>query len=121
MLAEAIAALETAASLSGRHPWPMGQLCVAYAAADRSTDAQALQDELAARSRREYVQPSGFAILHAQLGHFAEAFEYLERAVAERDPLVIFLNVWPDLDPLRDDPRYQAIVRAVGFPEGSAS
>lgn len=121
MLAEAIAALETAASLSGRHPWPVAGLCIAYAAAGRSTDAQALHDELAARSRREYVQPSGFAALYAQLGRIGEAFEYLERAVAERDPLVVAMNVWPDLDPLRDDPRYHAIVRAVGWPEGSAS
>ena len=30
-LAEAIAALETAASVSGRHPWPVAGLCVAWA------------------------------------------------------------------------------------------
>lgn len=116
MLAEAIAALETAAALSGRHPWPVGALCSAYAAAGRPADAQALHDELAERSRRGYVQPSAFAMLYAQLERIDEAFEHLERAVAERDPIVCFVNVWPEIDPLRDDPRYQAIVRAVGWP-----
>ena len=57
-----------------------------------------------------------FAIVYAQLGERDAAFEWLEKAYEERAGPLIFLNVNPAWDPLRDDPRFQALVRRVGLP-----
>jgi serine/threonine protein kinase/tetratricopeptide (TPR) repeat protein len=45
-----------------------------------------------------------------------EAFRYLERSVAEPHPASYTIEIEPDLDPLRSDPRFAQIVKKVGFP-----
>ena len=45
-----------------------------------------------------------------------KAFEWLEKAYKERIQLWN-IKVIPDWDPLRDDPRFQDILRRMNFPE----
>jgi hypothetical protein len=53
---------------------------------------------------------------NAQLGDPDEAFKWLARAREIRDPgLTGNVYVDPILDPLRTDPRYDALVRDLGF------
>ena len=50
------------------------------------------------------------------LGDTAAAIRELERAVAERDPLVVDLAVDPRLDPLRRHPEFVRILDGLRFP-----
>jgi serine/threonine protein kinase len=54
------------------------------------------------------------AEIHAHLGEFDAAFEWLEKAYAERNQMenLIFDECW---DPLRDDPRFKALLKRVGL------
>ena len=65
---------------------------------------------------------SGFSYVNALhlavIGETEEAMTLLERAYEERDPLLINAKTEPRLDPLRPDPRFQDLLRRVGFPEG---
>ena len=45
-----------------------------------------------------------------RLGEYELAMENLEKAFAEGDPLAIYMNQWPMLDPLRENPRFQALL-----------
>jgi hypothetical protein len=58
----------------------------------------------------------GIALVHAGLGEKDQAFEWLERAYAERDKGMLFLLVDQTLDPLRSDPRFDDLVRRMNFP-----
>ncbi len=58
------------------------------------------------------------AFLSAMIGETEEAMTWLERAYEERDPLLLLANVEPLLDPLRSDPRFEDLLRRIGFPEG---
>ncbi len=42
---------------------------------------------------------------------------WLERAYEEREPLLLNAKTDPILDPLRSDPRFQDLLRRIGFPE----
>ena len=47
----------------------------------------------------------------------AEAIAQLDLAYRERDPRMVLLNVSPWFDPLRNEPRFQTLVRRLDFPE----
>jgi len=55
--------------------------------------------------------PMILAFLYTQVGDHARAIDNLERAYELHDGDMIFIRVTPTLDPLRSDPRFQALVR----------
>ncbi len=57
------------------------------------------------------------AILSALIGETEEGMTWLERAYEERDPLLVQAKIDPQIDPLRSDPRFQDLLRRIGFPE----
>ncbi len=59
----------------------------------------------------------GIAQQSAVIGETEEAMTWLERAYEEREPMLVFAKVSPSLDPLRSDPRFQDLLRRIGFPE----
>jgi TolB-like protein len=48
------------------------------------------------------------------LGDRAAALDWLEKSYESRDYWLLFINVDPEMDPIRSDPRFQAIVRRLG-------
>jgi DNA-binding winged helix-turn-helix (wHTH) protein/tetratricopeptide (TPR) repeat protein len=53
--------------------------------------------------------------LYARLGNKDKAFEYLEGAYQQHSPLMGSLQVEPQFDPLRDDPRFDELLTRVGL------
>lgn len=114
-LPEAIAALEKGVELRDRDALDMAELANVYALAGRRSDAQRLLVELEGRSRREYVQPTAFAIIHMGLGQRERAFDWLDRAAAEHDGWLAESIFYPTFDSLRSHPRYASLLQALGL------
>ena len=57
------------------------------------------------------------AILSALIGETEEGMTWLERAYEEHDPLLVQAKIDPQLEPLRSDPRFDDLLRRIGFPE----
>ena len=72
---------------------------------------------LEAATERERVSPVFIAAAYASLGETDEAFAWLERAYRERDVGMVGVKAQPAFDSLRSDPRYDDLLRRVGFPE----
>ena len=51
------------------------------------------------------------ACLYAQAGEKDKAFEHLERSFQQREWAMPQLQVYPQLDPIRDDPRFAGLVK----------
>jgi tetratricopeptide (TPR) repeat protein len=112
---QAIEALEHAVAVSGRHQWPLASLGVTLSACGRADDVAAIHDELNARARREYVMSSMLALLAGASGRVDEAFALLDRALAERDGIMIYSRRYPAFALLQGDPRMQKIYDRVGL------
>lgn len=59
--------------------------------------------------------PTAIGCMYALLGQKQKAIEWLEAAVAHRDPRVIWMNTHPWADSLRAEPRFRALLRAMNF------
>jgi hypothetical protein len=51
------------------------------------------------------------------LGEKDRAFAELNKAYENRISSLLYLKVEPQLDPLRSDPRFQELLKKVGFPQ----
>jgi len=115
MYAEAIQALDTAVSLSCRNPHMLGALGYVLARSGKTAEALQIIDELAGRQTRVYTSPFNIAMIYAGLNQKGETLEWLEKAYEDRSMWLVFVNAYPIFDFLRPDPRFQDLVRRMGF------
>jgi TolB-like protein/Tfp pilus assembly protein PilF len=96
--------------------YEQSQVCLAvtYEKLGRHADAQAMLDKLRA-ARGEDVAYQ-IAEIHAQWNDPAESLRWLDVAARLHDSGLLLLKVDPLLDPLRKEPRFQAIERELKFP-----
>ncbi|MEP7325167.1 MAG: tetratricopeptide repeat protein, partial [Gemmatimonadota bacterium] len=106
---QARAAFHEAAGPDGRNTNALSGLGRVAVLEGKLDEGRRILDELYQRSKVRYVSPVDFVKLHNQLGDTDEAFRWMERAWEERRGWMVYLNVEPALDNLRDDPRFQEI------------
>lgn len=104
-----------ARDLSEGNAQPYAFLAYALNRSGKKAEARAVLDELLKRSEERYVPPYYVALALCGLGRPDDAIRWLQRGLAERDPRMTFLKVEPKWDPMRSDPRFQDILRRVGF------
>jgi tetratricopeptide (TPR) repeat protein len=68
---------------------------------------------LGRQSQEHYVSPFTLAVPYARLGEVDRALENLGRALDERYPSMVFLQVEPVFDSLRSDPRFEELLERV--------
>ena len=112
---------EDALAEYGRAQGYMGELplygyAITYARMGRVKEAREILGRLEAYARGHYVNPLFLAGIHASLGEKDLAFASLEGAKRDGTVLLAGINSWPELDPLRSDPRFAALVKRVGVP-----
>ena len=87
---------------------------LAYAAIGQEKQSDAALKELIAKysTRRAFFVASVYAFRNQQ----DEAFEWLDRAYAQREDDVAEMKFWPMLKNLRSDPRYNAFLNKIHLP-----
>ncbi len=77
--------------------------------------AKATIEELKVIAQKRYVSPFYLAVIYAGLGEKDEAFVWLEKAYQDKSWWMATLRSNPQLDNLRDDPRFQDLLRRVNL------
>ncbi len=91
------------------------------AAAGRHDDALLLAYEMRSRSKTQYVKPIFLCFAFAAAGDLDQGFEYLEMAVDEFDPWLVWLATDPKLHELRSDPRFAPLYQRTRTPDTTVS
>lgn len=118
--AEAVAELERARALFGDSPSRVAELAHGYAAAGRAAEAKKLLGDLLALRERRYVDAYLLARIYVALGEKDRAFGFLERAEADQSLQRVLLKVDPLLDPIREEPRFQELLRRSGLADSKS-
>ena len=108
---EAVAVWESAMRKIGPNAAMMGAIGMALGYLGRHAEARSILAELEAASRQRYVTGIACAQIHMSLGNVEATFEWLDRAVEERDPHILDLPCKPIWDGLREDRRFAALLR----------
>jgi tetratricopeptide (TPR) repeat protein len=117
MAAEALAIYEKERAFAGETPTTRAKYAHVLAAAGRVEEARAILRGLTTSREDQWVTAYELALIYALLGDADEAFRWLERAREERAVGLTYLAVDPHFDPLRPDPRYTELLRAIGLEE----
>jgi len=107
-------------------PSVLGVLGRAYGLSGNKMEAEKILDQLKKLSQERYVSAYSFALVYLGLGDKEGALRWLEQSYQDRAGSDIgFIRVDPLLDPLRGDPRFEAlaekIVPAAEFKSATAS
>ncbi len=111
----AITAFEADLDRFGSNPLQLSNLAYAYFKAGRRAEGKALLGELLATSADAYVSPALIAAVYFAAGDTDNGFAMLDQAVSVRAREVIFIQVSQMLAGYRQDPRYAALIRKIGF------
>jgi len=114
-VADAERVLREALALEGAAAYSQATLGWLLARSGRRDEAEATLRKLEAARERGYVSAVAFAILHIGLGNLSSALDWAERAYDERRGWLAYVNVNPIFDPLRNEPRFAALVRKMGL------
>ncbi len=93
-----------------------GLLGYCYGRSGKTDDAERLLNELQELSAMTYIPAASFAMIHVGMNNLDLACEWLNRAHEEQCGALVWLSVEPIYDPLRADPRFQALLQKMNFP-----
>jgi DNA-binding winged helix-turn-helix (wHTH) protein/tetratricopeptide (TPR) repeat protein len=95
----------------------LGFMGYAYALAGQRAEAENLLNILSDISLRKHVSPYSMVVIRLGLGQRDEVLDMLERLFEDRNEWLVWLKVSPELRDLRGHPRFQALLKRVGFPD----
>ncbi|UCD25518.1 MAG: protein kinase, partial [Gemmatimonadota bacterium] len=114
---KAVHHIEETIRLGGEFRDAAAGLAYAQARAGSRRQAETILQELLdiKASKDQYISSRAIAAVYTGLGSTELALDWLERAYNERAAWMSFLKVEPIWDPLRDEPRFQAVVSKIGL------
>ncbi len=112
---EALSYFSKSIAAGGGHALPISALGYTYAISDHPDQAREALRKLEALRKEDYVSPYHLATIHAGLGENDKAFALLEEAYDLRSRSMAWLNVAPEMDGLRSDPRFEELLLRIGL------
>jgi eukaryotic-like serine/threonine-protein kinase len=107
---------ENGVKRSGGSPLMLAALAHTLGTAGKKKEAIQILNDLTTLAKQTYVAPYFLAGIHIGLRELDRAMECLENSYEEHSHWLIYLHIDPSMDDLRDDPRFQDLLRRIGLP-----
>jgi serine/threonine protein kinase/tetratricopeptide (TPR) repeat protein len=115
-LDEALAAEQKALQVVPDWSWILADVARIHALSGHRAEAEKELAALISPANKNYVAKYAIARVYAALGDKRRALDWLEKAFDDRSFFFNFIQTDPQMDGLRREPRFQALVRAMKFP-----
>lgn len=112
---QAISEYQKAVAVSQSNPIALASLGSAYGHSGDRDAARKVIARLQEATKHHYVSAFDIASVLASVGDSDSAFRWLEKAYAERESQMAFLNITRRMDPLRSDPRFTGLLRRMSL------
>jgi len=106
-----------AVAIAGRTAHALAVWSAAHAIAGNREAAESLLAELYELAKTQSVLHTDFAWPLIALGHYDKAIDALEQAYTTNEHYMIWIGATPICDRLRGNPRFEALLRKMNFPE----
>jgi len=116
MYAEALQQFSEGRKYSSDHPAMIALYGHALAVSGDAAGARQALVDLQRLAQSRYVSSLYYAVIYIGLGEKTKALDWLDRAYKERNDRLVYLNVEPMADPLRPEPRFQALLKRLHLP-----
>jgi serine/threonine protein kinase/Tfp pilus assembly protein PilF len=113
---EAITLGENGLKKGPSNPTFIAFLGQAYAKSGRQLEAQQFIERLREAAKTQYVRTYYLACIYVALGDKDKAFAELEKSLADKDCYLPRAKIDPLMDALRDDPRFNALLKRMHLP-----
>jgi tetratricopeptide (TPR) repeat protein len=117
MYQDAIAEIQKGVNLSGGAPNYLSFLGYTYGVWGKRNEARKILLQLSQLSKRKYVSPYEIGLVYVGLGEKDMAFDWLQKAVADRSIPLVPLKDGKEMASLRSDPRYAELLSRIGLPQ----
>src|SRR5437667_3175081 len=95
--------------------WYQGLLGYAYAISGDRPKAEQILGELEELAKHQYVTSTAFAAVYLGLGEKEKALDWLDKCYENQESACWLLKVDPIYDSVRNEPRFQALLKKVGL------
>jgi serine/threonine protein kinase/tetratricopeptide (TPR) repeat protein len=112
---EGITELQKATELLPGSPDSIAHLGIAYALSGDHAQARKILSKLKNPSQ-PHLPAYSIAMVYAGLADKEQTIFWLKKGYEERNDDMIYMKIEPVFDPIRSDPRFQDLIRRVGFP-----
>jgi serine/threonine-protein kinase len=105
------------AALAGTYNMQFLGMCAwAYGVAGDTDEARRLLRIVEHPPASEWLDPAVMSNAYGAVGDVDRAIEWCRKGLEERAPNMVYMKVGPPWDPIRGDPRFQAMIRDMNFP-----
>ena len=113
--AEALREFENARTMNPESTFALAGMGMSYARTGNKTAARRVAQELEKDAEESYVSPAYIAIVYDALGDRDAEFAWYAKAYEDRSEYLLWLRIDPIFDDVRDDTRFQELLRRVGI------
>jgi len=117
MYPEALADIESGRRVAGTGAWYWSSKARVYGQSGNEAEARRALEELEKMNKEHPVDPGAIAWAHLGMGHLEEALRWLEKAYEQHSNAMTMLKVEPIYDPVRNEAKFQELLRRVGLGE----
>ena len=116
MYRDAIESFEKSRDIGGTpSEWDLSAVGQAYARLGNKEKALEILEQIKTSPTLKRMRPTRVAGMYIALGDNDQALEWLEKAYEQHDPRLFRIKTTLMYDPLRSEPRFQALLQKMGL------